>query len=214
MAAEADYKCLGAWARMLEPDQQIDHHTGHRAVQMQVLSLGCPQTGTLSAQEAYAVLGYAYPYHYSSVFENIRVADMWQEAIRSKFHGGPALDWKKHFDSLLGHSAAVTDAPAVPFWKELADAYPEAKIVLVERNLKKWLPSCELLITGFLNPVEGYFLRFAEPVWTGRWIGLGRAWIEALFGSTNLAKVKANSASAYEAHYAAIRAAVPADRLL
>ena len=35
-----------------------------------------------------------------------------------------------------------------------------------------------------------------------------------MFGSTNLAKAKANSASAYEAHYSAIRAAVPADRLL
>jgi hypothetical protein len=214
MATEADYTRLGAWARMLEPDQQIDRHTSRRTVPMQVLSLGCPRTGTLSMQEAYSILGYAHPYHYFSVFENIRDADMWQEALRSKFHGGPALDWKKHFDSLLGHSAAITDAPAVLFWRELVDAYPEAKIVLVERDLDKWIPSCELLLTGVLNPVAGYVLRFADPAWTGRWNGLGRAWVEALFGSTNLAKAKANSAGAYEAHYAAIRAAVPAERLL
>lgn len=55
MATEADYKRLGAWARMLEPDQQIDRHTSHRTVPMQVLSLGCPRTGTLSMQEAYSI---------------------------------------------------------------------------------------------------------------------------------------------------------------
>ena len=139
---------------------------------------------------------------------------MWQEALRSKFHGGPALNWRKHFDSLLGHSSAVTDAPAFLLWQELMDAYPEAKIVLVERDLKEWLPSCKLLLTGVLNPVAGYVLRVTDPAWIGRRNGLGRAWIEALFGSTNLAKAKTNSASAYEAHYAAIRAAMPADRLL
>jgi len=148
---------------MLEPDQQIDRHTSHRTVPMQALSLGCPRTGTLSMQEAYSMLGYAYPYHYSSVFENIQDADMWQEALRSKYHGGPALDWKKHFDSLLGHSAAITDAPAVLFWRELMDAYPEAKIVLVERDVNKWLPSCEVLLTGVLNPFAGYVLRFTDP---------------------------------------------------
>jgi hypothetical protein len=34
MATDADYKRLGAWARMLEPDQQIDRHTSHRTVPM------------------------------------------------------------------------------------------------------------------------------------------------------------------------------------
>lgn len=165
-------------------------------------------------QEAYSMLGYAYPYHYSSVFENILDADMWQEAIQAKFHNGPKLDWRKHFDALLGHSAAVTDAPSVLFWRELMEAYPEAKIVLVERDMNKWLPSCEVLLAGVLNPFAAYVLRFTDPAWTGRWNGLGRAWIEALFGSTNLAKAKGNAAKSYEAHYAAIRATVPKERLL
>jgi hypothetical protein len=33
----ADYERLGAWARVLEPDQQIDRHTSHRIVPMEVL---------------------------------------------------------------------------------------------------------------------------------------------------------------------------------
>ena len=123
-------------------------------------------------QEAYSMLGYAYPYHYSSVFENIQDADMWQEALRSKYHGGPALDWKKHFDSLLGHSAAITDAPAVLFWRELMDAYPDAKIVLVDRDINRWLPSCEVLLTGVLNPFAGYVLRFTDPASVERHLSL------------------------------------------
>jgi hypothetical protein len=214
MAKEADYANFGAWAKMLNPDANIDRRTSHRTVPMKVLSLGCPRTGTLSMQEAYSMLGYASPYHFSSVFDNIRDADMWQEAFSAKFRGGPSLDWRKHFDCLLGHCAAITDAPAVLFWKELVDAYPDAKVVLVERSAEKWLPSCETLLVGILNPVAAYVLRYSDPTWTGRWNGLGRSWVEALFGSTNLATAKANAVERYEAHYAAIRATVPADRLL
>jgi hypothetical protein len=214
MATEADYHNFGAWAKMLNPDANIDRHTCQRIVPMEVLSLGCPRTGTLSMQEAYSMLGYAYPYHFSSVFDNIQDADMWQEAFNAKFRGGPALDWRKHFDSLLGHSSVVADAPAVLFWKELVEAYPDAKVVLVERDIEKWLPSCETLLVGILNPVAGYVLRYTDPTWTGRWNGLGRSWVEALFGSTSLATAKANAVGRYEAHYAAIRATVPADRLL
>jgi len=215
MATASDYALYGAWAAMLSPDANIDRHTSHRTVPMSVLSLGCPRTGTLSMQEAYSVLGYASPYHFSSVFSNIKDADMWQEAFAAKFHGGPEIkDWRAHFDQLLGHCGAVTDAPAVLFWQELVAAYPEAQIVLVERDMEKWLPSCETLLAGVLNPVAGYVLRYTDPAWTGRWNGLGRAWVEALFGSTNLAKASSNAVARYEAHYAAIRAAVPADRIL
>lgn len=215
MAAPSDHALYDAWAAMLSPDANIDRHTCHRTVPMSVLSLGYPRTGTLSMQEAYSLLGYASPYHFSSVFSNIRDADMWQEAFAAKYRGGPEIkSWRKHFDALLGHCGAVTDAPAVIFWRELIDAYPEAKIVLVERDVQKWLPSCATLLAGVLNPVAGYVLRFTDPSWTGRWNGLGRTWIEALFGSTNLAEAKGNAVARYEAHYAAIRAAVPPDRLL
>ena len=53
-----------------------------------------------------------------------------------------------------------------------------------------------LLMDGVLNPVATYVLRFTDPLWFGRIINSGRAWIEAFTGTTDptLAKKRALSA--------------------
>ncbi|MCJ1312654.1 hypothetical protein MMC25_006329 [Agyrium rufum] len=216
MATQADFDRLSNWAVMLNPDAEIDRHKCHRVVPMEVLSLGFSRTATLSMQEAFRILGYPDPYHYSSIFENVRDADMWQEAFYVKFRGkgNQQLDWRRHFDQLLGHCGAVTDAPAVLFWRELIEAYPDAKIILVERDEERWLPSFSVLIEGVLNPMGRYVFRFTDPLWFGRIINLGAAWIEAFCGSIDLPKAKTNAIPAYRVYYAAIRANVPKDRLL
>ncbi|KAK4540175.1 hypothetical protein LTR36_009761 [Oleoguttula mirabilis] len=212
MATAADYDRLGAWAVMLEPGTDIDRRTRHRTVPLEVLSLGMPRTGTLSMQEALSTLGYATPYHYVSIFANARDADMWLPAFRAKAAGKPFT--RREWDQLLGHCGAVTDVPCVYFWRELVAAYPEAKIVLVERDEDKWFASIEGLLEGVLNPVAVYVLRFTDPRWFGRINNTGLQWIEAFFGSTNLAQAKRNARQAYRAHYAGIRATVPKERLL
>ena len=214
MASASDRKRLGAWSAILNPDAKINRRNTPRTVPMEVLSLGFSRTGTSSMQEALGTLGYTSPYHFSSIFENTRDAELWREAIHAKFHGGPSLDWKAHFDGLLGHCGAVTDMPAILFWRELAEAYPEARVVLVEREVGKWVPSCGVLLEGILDPFLGYVLRFTDPFWMGRVIGCGRAWVQAAFGTTDLAGAKAVAVETYRAHYAAVRAGIPADRLL
>lgn len=215
MATQADYERLGAWAVMLNPDANVDRHNGKRTVPMEVLSLGFSRTGTLSMQEALSILAYPHPYHYSDIFANVKDADMWQEALNAKFKNpDPNFPWREHFDKLLGDCGAVTDAPSVLFWKELVDAYPEAKVVLVERDEDKWYPSASTLIEGVLNPFAQYVLRYTDPLWFGRIIGCGAAWIEAFFGSANPTQAKKNARAAYRKHYADIRAYVPKKRLL
>ncbi|KAK5163159.1 uncharacterized protein LTR77_010943 [Saxophila tyrrhenica] len=215
MAPGKDYSSLGAWVVIHNSDLNIDRHKCHRVVPMQVLCLGAPRTGTFSMQEALAILGYQSPYHYSSVFSNVQDADMWQEALQYKFHSkGKPIDWRKHFDKLLGHSAAITDAPAVLFWQELLDAYPGVKVVLVERDEERWYQSMEVLLEGLLNPVGRNVIRFTDPLWFGRISNLGAGWIEALFGSRKLAEAKSNARKAYRKHYAEIRAGVPKERML
>ena len=214
MATQADFDRLGAWAMMLNPDLNIDRRKCHRKVPMEVLSLGFSRTGTLSMQEALSILGYPNPYHYSSIFANCKDADMWTEALNAKYKGEGHFDWRQGFDQLLGHCGAVTDTPCVCFWQELLEAYPDAKVVLVERDMEKWHSSCEVLLEGVLNPIARYVLRFTDPFWFGRISNCGALWIEGFFGTTNLAQAKKNARAAYRAHYANIRETVPKERLL
>jgi hypothetical protein len=76
--------------------------------------------------------------------ENPQDIAMWAEALESKFDAKKenplALD-RRTFDMLMGHVGACTDQPAAVFAKELVAAYPEAKVVLVERNIDKWYDS-------------------------------------------------------------------------
>lgn len=112
---------------------------------MEVLSLGFSRTGTLSMQEAHRILGFPKPHHYSSIFANILDTDYWIELLGVK-HDRDQHVSKASFDQLLGHSGAVSDTPCVVFWKELIDAYPQAKIVPVERDMEKWLSNCQILL--------------------------------------------------------------------
>lgn len=229
MPTPAETAHLGVWAVILDPDQNIDRRHSTRTVPLEVLSLGTSRTGTLTMVEALKILGYPAPYHYASIFANVRDADMWQEAFRLKYGGGKIglggaplaskderakVDWRAFFDRLLGHCGAITDNPAVLFWEELAHAYPEAKIVVVERDVDKWLPSIGLLLDGVQNPFARYVLRFTDPQWFGRISNLGATWIGALFGSTNPQQAKQNARGAYAAYYSRIYAGVPEERMI
>ena len=215
MVTDADRARLASWVILLEDDANIDRRNAIRTVPMQVLSLGLSRTGTLTLVEAFKILGIPSPYHFSSIAGNVKDSDLWLEGFATKFQGkGIVKDWRKFFDALLGHCGAVTDAPCVHFWQELVDAYPDAKVVLVERDVEKWLPSIGILIEGVLNPVSRDVLRCTDPAWHGRIANLGSAWMGALFGSTSVKGAKANARAAYEAHYASVRATVPKERLL
>ena len=211
---------------MHDADANIDRRTAHRTVPLQVVSLGFSRTGTLTMVEALKILGYPAPYHYSSVFANVRDADMWREAFGMKYGGSGAavggaamgrrgeVDWRAFFDRLLGHCGAATDTPAVMFWEELVDAYPEAKVVVVERDVEKWIPSIGVLLDGVLNPVARYVFRFTDPLWFGRISNLGATWIGAFFGSTDIVLAKRNARDAYKTYYSRIYARVPRERML
>lgn len=58
------------------------------------------------------------------------------EAVNAKFLNQGKLYGRAKFDAYLGHCAAVTDMPCATFSEELMAAYPEAKIILVERDVE------------------------------------------------------------------------------
>jgi hypothetical protein len=99
---------------------------------LKVIGAGLGRTGTLSLKFALEYLGFGPCHHMAEVWAN--AADQlpkWLAAVA----GQP--DWEAIFD---GYASAV-DYPACTWWRELADLYPEAKIILSVRGADSWFDS-------------------------------------------------------------------------
>jgi len=213
MATQADFDRIGNYARMYNKDQNIDRHTCKRVVPMEVLALGFSRTGTLSMREALEILGYPNPYHFSSFYDNVQDCDMWRELLDAKFEGKGTVT-KEKFDGLLGHCGAVTAMPCHLFAAELMSFYPDAKIVLVERDIESWYKSWSAFLENAFNPVLPMLAKL-DPQFLGRIVGVGGMGVHKQVGSaTSLKAAKARSKEEYRKHYALVRSLAPKDRVL
>lgn len=211
MPPQDKHALLESFAALLGPDANIDRHGQQRIVPMEVLSLGICRTGTLSMKEAFRILGYPSPYHFLSILTNVLDADIWNELLRKSIQKQKIS--QQELDQVIGHCGAVTDTPCAVLWRDLVAAYPEAMVILVEREEGAWYHSIETLLEGMLNPIVSV-LCFTDPSWFGRIFKLGPLWTQAWLGTSNLEQAKKNARAVYRAHNAAVRATVPKERLL
>ena len=116
---------------------------------------------------------------------NNDVFPRWREAIDAKYFGGKGrkLETREEFEQLLWRyqvrmlssytqeplvliylSQAVTDIPCVLFTDELLKAYPEAKVVLTERDVDGWIKSVQNSFINVLSWRIWYLLKVIDPV--------------------------------------------------
>ncbi|KAF2489752.1 hypothetical protein BU16DRAFT_544123 [Lophium mytilinum] len=214
MATPEDFTRIGNYAHMHSPNPSINRSLATRTVPLSVLCLGYSRTGTLTMHHALTTLGYPSPYHFSSILANPLDSDQWMAALNAKYNGLGPLPTKKFFDALLGHVGAVTDAPCNLFAAELVAMYPDAKVVLVEREIESWERSWAAFAESAYDPVLPLLARL-DPEWLGRIVSVGRATtqVSAGFAGTK-AQAKVRSRGAYRRHYAEVREMVPEGRLL
>jgi hypothetical protein len=111
---------------------------------LKVIGAGFGRTGTLSLKLALEQLGFGPCYHMVEVFKNPDAPSWWVDAAEGK------ADWGKIFD---GYAASV-DWPGATFYAELADAYPEAKVILTEREPEAWFRSTQATIFPNATPPD------------------------------------------------------------
>ena len=99
---------------------------------LKIIGAGFPRTGTSSLRNALEMLGYDPCYHMSEVARNPIQVNFWHDIL-----DGKTINW----ETIFGQYQATTDAPAAYFWRELATAYPEAKILLSVRDAEAWYDS-------------------------------------------------------------------------
>lgn len=98
-------------------------------------------TYVIGIRHALYRLGFHDCYHMHDVRNNPDVdGALWIRAIKAKFAGEGTFE-KHDWDKLLGHCQAVCDIPAAFFGPELADVYPDAKVIVLNRDPERWYDS-------------------------------------------------------------------------
>lgn len=113
---------------------------------LQVIGAGLGRTGTLSLKLALEQLGFVKCHHMVEVGAQVRrLGPLWEEVAEGKPR------WNAIFEGF----AATTDHPACRYWRELAEHYPDAKIVLTTRDADSWFNSVNKTI--FSPPHTAFF---------------------------------------------------------
>lgn len=96
---------------------------------LRVIGSGFGRTGTRSLKEALETLGFGPCHHMYEVVANPPQVAFWQGVAQ-----GEPQDWSAVFE---GYGAQV-DWPGAHVWRELAAAFPEAKVVHSVRPEASW----------------------------------------------------------------------------
>ncbi len=185
------------------------------APDLHVIGVGFGRTGTLSLRDALGHLGYGPCDHMSENFAQPLRFAQWDHALERKRRGLP-IDWRP----LLSEFRAVVDWPGAYFWRELIRAHPDAKVILTMHEPESWYESCRRTIyrshevlagNTVLRRLLNLLAAIVPPVRHGLHVVDDAIWEDTFHGRFH---DRDHAVHIYEAHVAAVQAAVPPERLL
>lgn len=167
---------------------------------LKVIGAGLGRTGTFTLKTALEMLGFGPCHHMVEVLGDAeRQVPLWNRAVE----GGP-IDWDEVF---AGYNATV-DWPGCHFYAELADYYPDAKVILSKRDPERWYESMNETILKSMQQMglaegsvpDDHPMRFGGVIIPQK--------------TFNFDFSRDNVIAAFERHVAGVRATIPAERLL
>lgn len=181
---------------------------------MKIIGAGLPRTGTSSLKAALDRLGFGPTYHMFELMQNPAHVDRWRPVLNREL-----ADWESVF---AGYESAV-DFPTSIYWRELAEAYPDAKVVLTVRDPRRWHKSIGSMRSqtsadgGFdiaaamerMSPqIQSLFALMPQVD------DAARRMLGPDFTMADGPMAQDRAAEIFERHTENVRAALPADRLL
>jgi hypothetical protein len=197
-----------------------DNQKSHQGDGLLIIHAGLFRTGTKAMARAYQILGFT---THHGLLEKVTDTPWVQleQAAEATWPSTPNARPREPFtradwDELWGAKYdAVTDL-ASPFALELIRAYPNAMVVVVQRDFERWWPSfqVEVLDRVMLQPMA------AINGFVGLWL-MGIPAVQAMrkihfgfFGAQSRKEILVKARDVYEEYYRSVRAAVPPERML
>jgi hypothetical protein len=176
---------------------------------VELIGAGLPRTGTLTQKEALDLLGLGPCYHWVDILADLDgQVPLWDGAIDGTVQAGQILE---------GYRSTV-DWPGGYFYRQLADAYPEAKVLLSVRDPERWEPSFRETIVDMcfgesLIRLLSSARAHVDPRWE-RYLKL----VDKMFWSEQGTFPRGHSPDdlieGFVAHNEQVKQAIPAERLL
>jgi hypothetical protein len=163
---------------------------------LQVVGAGLGRTGTKSLQTALTMLGLGPCHHMVEVFAHPESMALWVQA------GAGRADW----DAIFKDYRSMVDYPGAAFWRELADYYPAAKVLLSVRDPDQWFDSTQATIFAPGGGVDQAMANPDSPM--GAFFGS--------FGGRFVDHVHDRAAMTdyFRRHVEEVKATIPPERLL
>jgi hypothetical protein len=176
---------------------------------LQVIGAGFARTGTTSLKAALEALGRGPCYHMFDVMSDPERVRRWLDIAR-----GAAPRWDEVF---AGYASAV-DWPVAAYWRQLATAYPDAKVVLTVRDPDRWYDSVSgTIFKQRLKPRglarTGARVAAAVSPDLRAFLAMTRETVEQPLFDDRLAD-REHMTAAFVEHLERVRATIPAERLL
>ena len=166
---------------------------------LEVIGAGYGRTGTFTLKTALEMLGFGPCHHMVEILEHPELAPFWNRAAE-----GEKVDWEEIF----GKYRATVDWPGCSFYAELAERYPDAKVILSSRDPERWYESMSQTILKTMSDdlKQGSDVRADNPM---RFAGLLIA--EKAFGRDFS---RENVIAEFKRHEQEVRDTIAAERLL
>ncbi|MDP9865983.1 MULTISPECIES: sulfotransferase family protein [Streptosporangium] len=177
---------------------------------MRVIGAGFGRTGTLSLKAALERLGFGPCHHMMEVMGRPEQIRRWLALAE-----GRPVGW----DDLLDGYDSCVDWPSAAYWRELAEHYPAAKVVLTVRDPERWLDSMNATI--FKQRDRGATLSGRAALGLSSLLGTDFAAFAKMTRLTVEKRVFGGHGSdpghalkTFQAHVEEVKSVIPGDRLL
>lgn len=198
-----------------------------------IICAGLPRSGTLSLAKALEILGMGRIHHGLGGIDP-REVYAWSHAAWCSFpylrtrlstpdgrlpfylpKYDPLLPWSRaDWDRLVGRYRCTTDIGSI-FTEQLVGAYPEARVILVERPLDRWMRSFgRVLVDRCYYGIGGFIMcdlgPWADYVTTVAYRDVVMGWL----GANSRAEAYKKMPDRHREHSEMVRRLVPANQLL
>jgi len=169
-------------------------------VTLLVIGSGLGRTGTKSLKDALEQLGFGPCHHMHEILDHPEQVAHWQALAK-----GETPDW----DAVFRGYRSQVDWPGAHYWQELADAFPQAKVIHTVRPEDRWWASFSVSIAKLSRGYADLPLPPHAKDMMDAWMAFAG---KPTFGDG--IEDRDTALAAYRLRTEQVKAAIPADRLL